>query len=365
MIFNNLNSYKEYLNSLLEDNELSLSVSDIFSSLINRSDITSKEEVEALLKTSKHSKKEILLSKIIEDLDIEFSNEEEEEEFNKYVSSSIFELDQKKYLSNPFYLKFKDLNIKQDKYELKMDTLKAYELFAYQDMSTYGNSYIEKNSIGYFTSDYHYLTLNENKVTWMSIIPNEIETMEKPLEKVEGNVLVFGLGLGYFAYMAANKNTVKSVTIIEKDAQIIDLFNKCLFPHFENKQKIKVIKYDAFEYMSKGVKADHAFIDLWHDPFDGLELFIRFKNLEKEYPDIKFSYWLESSFYLLLRRCMFTLINEQLEGSKESQYLKAENYLDKVINKYYFKTKKLSLSSKEELDNLLSDNSLLSLLLND
>ena len=365
MKFNNLNSYRNYLDTVLEGNELSLSISDIFSSLIGRNNIANKNEIELLAEKSHHPVKEVLLSKITEELDIDLTVEDDEEIFNKYIAGSISELDPKEYLENPFYQKFKDINFKEDRYELKVDKLSAYELFAYKDMEVFPNSYIEKNSIGYFKTNYPYLTLNEKNVTWMSIIPNEIETMKKPLEEAKGDILVFGLGLGYFAYMAALKSEVKSITVIEKDQHIINLFNKCLFPHFENRAKIKIICKDALEFCKTPIKANFVYIDLWHDPFDGLELFLKFKSIERKYPHIMFRYWLESSFYLLLRRCMFTLINEQLDGYGDSHYLKAESYLDKVINKYYFATKKLSLSSKEDLDNLLSDKTLVSLLLDD
>ena len=43
----------------------------------------------------------------------------------------------------------------------------------------------------------------------MSLKPNEIETMEQPIENANGNILVYGLGLGYFAFMASQKNSVK------------------------------------------------------------------------------------------------------------------------------------------------------------
>ena len=65
---------------------------------------------------------------------------------------------------------------------------------------------------------------------------------------------------------------------------------------------------------------------------------------------------------MLLRRLMFTLINEQLEGLDASNYLKAEGINDEVINRFYQKTKNLTISSENDLLNLLSDCSLLELL---
>lgn len=359
------NELDQYLQSLLDVNELNLSISDIFSSILGNRDIFNKKEIETLEKSSDHSNREIVLSKLVDYLDIDMDVEDNEEIFNRYILSCIYKVDMDKYLSNPYYLKFKDLSFKENNYELVIDKYLPYELFAYQDMGLFPESYIEKNSLGYSDNEYQFLALNDHDVTWMSITPNEIETMEKSLELVKGKVAVFGLGLGYFAYMASLKSEVNEITIIENNPQIIALFKKHILPRFEHQEKITIIEADALSYIKMPIKADYAFVDLWHNPFDGLELFLKFKKIENKNANCHFLYWLESSFYLLLRRCMLTLIGEQLENTKESNYLHAENYLDKVINKYYLKTKNLTISSKAQLDDLLSDESLVYLLLND
>ena len=79
----------------------------------------------------------------------------------------------------------------------------------------------------------------------MELVPHEINSMEIDINKAKGNILVVGLGLGYFAYMTSNKKEVSSVTILEKDKDIIEIFNSCLLDEFENKSKIKIINDDA------------------------------------------------------------------------------------------------------------------------
>ena len=365
MKFTNNSELNNYLEAILDVNELNLSISDMFSSLIGNIEIIDPEEIKTLERATGHSQKGIVFSKLVDYLDIDLSIEDNEEIFDDYFFSAIYKVDMNKYLSNPFYLKFKDLSIKDGDYELVMDHYQAFELFAYKDMSVFPNSFIEKNSIGYFDKEYKFLALNQKGITWMSVTPNEIETMEKPIETVQGKVIIFGLGLGYFAYMASNKNDVKEITIIEKDNQIINLFKKHIFPHFEHQEKVKIISGDALDYIKSSLKYDYAFVDLWHDPYDGLDLFLKFKKAEQNSPKCQFLYWLESSFYLLLRRCMISLIAEQLEGAKENNYSRSDNIGDEIINKYYFLTKNLTISSKVQLSELLSDKSLLNLLLND
>ena len=365
MKFINLEQYQSYLDELLDANELNLSISDMLSSIIGIRDITNKKEIESLTKNSGYSSKEILMSKVAEYLDIDLSIEDNEEIFTNHISDITTCLNLDKYLNNPFYQAFNGLEIKENDYQLVIDKYAPYELFAYQDMSTFPNTYLEKNSLGFFKDEYPFLALNHKGVTWMSVTPNEIETMEASIKQVKGNITVFGLGLGYFAYMASLKEDVNHITIIENDNNVISLFEKYLFPKFEHKEKIEIKCMDALDCIKSPLKSDFAFVDLWHDPFDGLPLFLEFKKAESKSPNCKFLYWLEVSFYLLLRRCMFSLISEQLEGYKDNQYQKSKTIFDVVINKYYFLTKSLTISSKADLDNLLADKSLLDLLLHD
>ena len=57
--------------------------------------------------------------------------------------------------------------------------------------------------------------LLENDRIWMTITPNEIETMKEPVDGAFGNVLTYGLGLGYYAYMVSEKENVETVTIVD------------------------------------------------------------------------------------------------------------------------------------------------------
>ena len=115
--------------------------------------------------------------------------------------------------------------------------------------------------------------------------------------------------------------------------------------------------------MKLGKEYDYHFVDLWHDPFDGIELYLKSKKLERK--GQKYFYWLESSFFALLRRCFLSLIEEQLANAGEECYQKSKNITDKIINKYYKNTKNLVITNKKQLRDLLSDNYLLELILID
>lgn len=327
-------------------------MSDMFLEAIISKNIVNKNE--------KINSKDILSfykSKLIEFWGIE----ETDSEFEKYVINSIELTDINKYKDNPFYKNIKISNIKKGKYSLIYDHYEPYELFSYKDMQVEEETYIELNSLSFFQEEFPFIAINKDDVTWMSVTPNEIETMEASINNAHGKVVVYGLGLGYYPYMISLKENVKEITIVENDKVVISIFKRYLLPQFENKNKIKIIEADAFDYMKVATDFDYAFIDLWHDPLDGIELFIKSKQLEKENKEC--AYWLESSMYLLLRRCFISLLEEQLDSLDESHYQKAENITDKIINRFYKNTKDLVIENKKQLVDLLKGKSLLSLIL--
>ena len=136
----------------------------------------------------------------------------------------------------------------------------------------------------------------------MALKPNEIETMKEAIATVRGCVSVFGLGLGYFTYMAARKETVSEVKVIENSPDAIAIFNKFLLPQFPFKDKITIIEDDAFDYLESGdMSSDYAFVDLWHDSGDGPDLYMNVKEYERRYPRTMFLYWIEDSLKSALR----------------------------------------------------------------
>ena len=119
--------------------------------------------------------------------------------------------------------------------------------------------YIEINSLGYFKEKFPFLSLNYQGVTWMNITPNEIETMEKSIEEIKGDVIVFGLGLGYLPFMVINKEEVSHVKIIENDPNIIKIFKDNLLDYFPNKEKLEIVQDDATKYLKTDLKSDYAY----------------------------------------------------------------------------------------------------------
>lgn len=347
----------KYLDSIINTNSINVNITDMLMTAFSYTDIFNVDEIKQYLKEGL-GEEEAITELLYDFYQLDKNNEDNQEIMDSYIKNNLKRLNPDDYLNNPYVLSIKNTG-KKGKYALRYIDYEPYQLFAYDEIKM--NGYKEESAIGYFDTNFSYLALTENNNIWMSLNPNEIETMKPYIEKGKGDVLVLGLGMGYVPFVLANKECVRSVTIIEKDQNIIDLFNALIWPGFIHKEKIKIIKDDAINFTAKRQNIqqfDYIFADLWHNPEDGLSLFVSLKRNVRS-----IDCWLEKSMYALLRRCMITLLEESLQGLDESNYRLAKNYTDKVINKFYQKTKNLRVNNEGDLDKLLEDNYLLSLLI--
>ena len=343
------------IQELIGNNNININVADLLVNAFNYTNIFDKDEIKQYIKEGLNEK-EAMMQIFTKAFDIDYDLDENREVMDAYILNNLKKLDPKEYLDNEYAKTIKATG-KYKKYALKYITYEPYQLFAYDDISLEGDK--ENSRIGYFDNKFSYLALTEGNNIWMSLNPNEIETMKPYINKAKGNVLVLGLGMGYVQFMMAVNPEVKNITIVEKDPEIVGLFNSLILPSFKNKEKIKIIENDAISFVKKNNKYDYIFADLWHSPEDGLSLFVQLKRINKN-----IDCWLEESMYALIRRCMISLIEENTLGYGEDNYKFSKTYTDKVINKYYQKTKNLIINNDEDLNKLLDKNNLLSLLIN-
>ncbi|ALC92786.1 hypothetical protein AM500_12565 [Bacillus sp. FJAT-18017] len=234
-------------------------------------------------------------------LDI-IDNEADKKVFNLYFREMFHKLDENEFYSNPYYKNIKIPAMKIGNSELKYDTYKPFEGFVCDDIiQTKEGRQVPQ--IGFFQNEFKFPAVLENGRIWMTITPNEIETMKEPVGQAYGNVLTYGLGLGYYAYMVSEKENVESVTIVDMNEDVIDLFTKHILPQFNHADKIRIIQSDAFTYAKSEMpkeKYDFVFTDLWHDVSDGLDMYLKMKEFEKQNPETIFTYWIEKSILCYL-----------------------------------------------------------------
>lgn len=338
---------------LLETKEENISIASMLNDLC-----FSLDSFQELKNTEEKDKEDKCKEIFLEYFELDETNQENIDIVNRSLSNTFKETDLTEYENNPYK---KALNIKetiQKPYKLHYLSYPAYSFFPINDISVDPNDYYREHSeISYASREYNYLTLSKNNNIWMCITPNEINTMKNHIDKAKGNVITFGLGLGYYAFMTSNKKEVKKVTIIERDNNIINLFKDNILPLFPYKDKIEIISTDAYEFINKNklMNYDYAFFDLWHNAEDGLPIYIELLN---KHIKCETGYWIEESIIALYRRCLLTVIEESLNGYTDDDYRKSKNAIDKAINTIYFKTKSLHINSYNEIHKLLTNESI-------
>ena len=348
---------------LLKVNDTSMNVSQMYLYyLLNEYNSIDKSKIDKLINKKHLSIEQAYYQSFLDVLELD-SQDPDYQYANKVCKvSNIKKLDPNKYLSNPYYQNIKVPETKIGKWNFQYDSYLPYEGFMYKDIIIDPNNFAEQSQLGFFEKPFKYLTIAQKNNIWMCITPHEIETMDQSIKEASGNVAVFGLGLGYYPYMISRKDDVKKITIIEKDINAINLFNQYILPQFEFKDKIEVVQADAFKYAKEmsSDKINYAFVDLWHNVDDGLPLYLQMKAIEHNIKNITFSYWIEDSLIAYLRRSLFTLIDEQADGSNEENYQHAENFNDKLINKMFYVYKDTIINSYQDIINILSKDNLLS-----
>jgi len=123
---------------------------------------------------------------------------------------------------------------------------------------------------GVYTQLYRYTTATLHKIgeLVMHDFPDELTTHLEFMLKARGRVLITGLGLGCVARGCLANPNVESITVIERDADVIGLVH----PHMP-KERYTLIHADAIEWCKRretmgdeGLPFDCAWHDLWSDP---------------------------------------------------------------------------------------------------
>ncbi len=238
-----------------------------------------------------------------------------------YLPRAVQEKDTALYEADPYFQNIRVPQKRKNGWSLTRETYAPYEGFVcghYVRFARWG----EVPPIGYFTKEFSFPAVMQNGVEWMAVKPNEIETMRAPLADARGDVLTYGLGLGYYTYMASLCDDVSSVTVVERDPAVIALFREELLPQFPHGEKITVIEGDALIYAESEAKNKHydtVFADLWHDTGDGLPLYLRLRRAEKKDGSTHYSYWIEDQLLSCIRAMVFSELSRAPRAQSYSE----------------------------------------------
>lgn len=264
----------------------------------HEADFIRPEFIESLCRDCDISKEEAYCFTLAASIDLDTEkNPRDAEIFEEYFPDMVHLLKNKDYENNPYLKNIKIPTKKLGKWELCYKTYVPYQAFVFDDPKITRDGKIIPQ-IGFFEKEFSYPAVLESGTEWMLITPNEINTMRAPISGAHGKVLTYGLGLGYFAYMVSEKESVSSVTIVERDKNAISLFRDIILPQMPRKDKINIICDDAFYFAETRLADsyfDFVFADIWHDPSDGVPAYKRLKATEKYLPSADFSYWIEKT----------------------------------------------------------------------
>ena len=221
----------------------------------------------------------------------------DEEFIDRYLMNMLSKDNINKYLNDPFYQKMIIEKKTVGRLNIDYSFIEEYELFAMDEIDKYLDGRIYPQ-IGFFDDYLKCLTIYDRDKVLYKFNPLVVNACIIPLDQINGKVACFGLGNGYFAYMAHLKDEVSEVIIYESDEDLIELFNKCMLDKFDYPDKVKIIKEDPYLFLknkTSKLHVNYAFINSWPDLRSGVKDYPKFKKLEAIRPKIKYLYYLEQS----------------------------------------------------------------------
>lgn len=284
-------------------------VTQLYSTYLNRfPTLLTKEAVDALTEDGRIGEEEAIgaLLTVAFGLDTEHNTDDRIIE-RDYIHPSVRLLDAQKYYNDPYYRTVHIPDTAVGRISFKNECYEPYRAVICDDILTDGEGK-EVPPLGFFREPFFFPAVLEDGNEWMTLTPVDLDTCREAIEEAHGHVVTFGLGLGYYAFMVAQKDEVECVTVIEKNAEVIRLFVDVLLPQFPNKEKIRIVEDDAFrfaEHTLPTVGADYVFVDTWRDASDGYSMYRRMKRLEHLCEGVPFSYWIEGFLLSRMRAFVF------------------------------------------------------------
>ena len=303
------------LDGLLDRAERNLQALELFSGYLNLCPrFITLDDVQGLAKDCRLSTRDAyrLLCAAACGLDEEAESEDQDME-RDYFRPGIHELDPAECRADPYYQTIRLPNVQKNGWRMGYRRIEPCEAFTADNLLLLPDGR-EVPQLGYFLEAFDAPMVEQDGREWMTVTPSERNTMLGDIAAARGNVAVFGLGLGYYAFMVSQKPEVARITVIERDPAVIALFREYILPQFPNRQKITLVQADAYDYAAHMQGFDTAYVDIWHDVLDGVEMYLKMKRLEPASPQTRFLYWIEPSMLAWLRGMALMEIAENKTG---------------------------------------------------
>lgn len=195
--------------------------------------------------------------------------------------------------------------------------------------------------LGYFRENVNYPYITKNGEYFTSVSVHEKFEGRKLVEELSGDVLITGLGIGYIPYLAHLKDSVKSVTVIEEDETVIDLFEKEILHQFEHPEKIHIVCKNCKQYLEDYKEEyNHVIVTHYQDSIHGVYEYLEIKKTEKNHKKTKYHYYIEGSILsniksALLMMCVASSSKERNELYNEFTKDEETAHIFKVLDPYF------------------------------
>ncbi len=253
---------------------------------------------------------------------------------------------------NPYFRDIKLDCVDSETVSYEKITIKKRTLISMNFHQPMGKYLFHHHPIGYFEKDIDLPVLMEGSKVWMSPAISEIESMGDGIRKGYGKCLTMGLGIGVLPYLWLLKDGVESVTVVEFNRDVIDLFEKYIRPQFRTDKKLEIIHGDAFDYYKAEFlnRFDYVYVDFWESSGDGLELYTRLMKKKIDLPHI--DYWVEDSMLYDVKYIVAPYLYTVYEGNSVTDFISSidgdPKELAKKVNRY-FKTRNDVIRTEDEL----------------
>lgn len=129
------------------------------------------------------------------------------------------------------------------------------------------NFEVFKKKFHYENGDYYENVILYDRKQSRTMMDNsnlEIDTCKKFIDNANGDVLIFGLGLGFVVFPLLRDDSIKSIKIVEFDSGVIDMIEP-IIKKYDPFNKVKIVQGDVFNYhKSMNSKFDSIWIDIWN-----------------------------------------------------------------------------------------------------
>jgi len=168
----------------------------------------------------------------------------------------------------------------------------------------------------------------------MSDTWNELVTNADFVNHAHGDVLIGGLGIGLVVLAIQDKKEVKSITVVEKHREVIDL----LLPRLPVNSKVKIISADVFEWIPKQ-RYNVIYLDIWN--YVRGKYYKEIKVLYKKYrkflkhddPRRWIGFWREEDFKEALKKVRM----KKSRGILLDSPISLRHYLTKRATRYTYR----------------------------